>query len=604
MSKQWWVGLNSNASRATRLPLLSNFSQSQSNCNHNLNLRTLQQLTHKLKFELNHTLNLSIVTALAITTFLAFALALAPEPAFAVTIAMATMEAWPTRPNRGWLNNRPKGMKTTADFFREAQARDPYIPPAWMLPPKFELPKQESVRYEQSVQYEESLRSDESFQSEEGVRYVDNIRQEEIILQEKITVQEERVPEEFSAPREESGWDVDEDFTNPSEISMSTSPRVKIFTRAVPKRKMNFVELSEYFGKADNGRLAAANRLWPEEGFAEEDSEEDIEEVDENRDTLRRLSRISVSPKVESPLDLADTKPERLPRIPMSRSTLQLADTTSEILPGISMSPKRESTSDLADTSAERLPRKSLSPKRESISDLADTLAERLPRISTSSKRESTMKLADTAPERLELKAEEDSTLDAFESALSMQEHSPTCCERYHAQMTKLDHVKLGIRDVKHGLGRLAADKVPKTSPDIAYEETQTRGRFGAFAMSKWTRVVCTILFTLFLLECLLWGIYGRRTASTTNNWHPHDPWFGRCLGTKLNEWTGKVVTNTLVLIRDSINLIVDPDALRYRPIHPRTARMGANDWWQGRSAPIGRMGRMDPGILSDPMGF
>ncbi|PVH87296.1 hypothetical protein DL98DRAFT_638064 [Cadophora sp. DSE1049] len=509
--------------------------------------------THKLKFKLGLTLKLSIATATAITTLLTFALAIALETAFAITIAMATMEAWPARPNRGWLNNRPKGLKTTADFFREAQARDPYIPPAWMLPPKFELPKQESIRYEQSVQYEESVRSDESVRSEES------IRQEDIILQEKITRQEERVPEEYSAPREESGWDVNEDFTHPSEISMSTSPRIKMnmFTRAVPKRKMNFVELSEYFGQTGNSKLAAANKLWPEKGFAEEDSEE----VDENRDTLRRLSRISMSPKEESTLDLASSTPEKFPRI--------------------SMSPKRESTLKLADTAPKRLPRISKSPKVERKLDLADT-----------------------APERLELKAGQDSTLDAFESALSSQGHEgPTCCERYHAQMTKLDHVKLGIRDVKDGLGRLVAN-VPKTTPDIAIQENQSRGRFAAFSMSRWIGIVCAILFTLFLLECLLWGIYGRRTASTTNNWHPHDPWFGRCLGTKLNEWTGKVVTNTLVLIRDSINLIVDPDALRYRPMHPRTARMGANDWWQGRSAPVGRMGRMDPGILSDAMGY
>ena len=357
-----------------------------------------------------------------------------------------------------------------------------------MLPPKVELPKQETIRYEEPVQYEDSI-----------------LKEEE---------------------EEESGWDVNEDFTHSSEISMSTSPRIKIFTRKVPERKLNLTELSEYFGKPINPKLAAADRLWPEH--------EDEDEDDENRNTLRKLSRISMSPKVESTLDLADPVPEKQPQIPML--------------------PKREKTLDLADT----------------------------------------------APKRLELDAGQDSTLDAFESALSSQGHE-TCCERYHAQMTKLQQVQLGIRDVKDGLGRLVTN-VPETTHDISIQKKPNQGRFAV--MNKRTVIVCAVLVTLFLLECLLWCIYGRRTASTTNNWHPHDPWFGRCLGTKLNQWTGKVVTNTLVLIRDSINLIVDPDALRFRPMHPRTAHMGANDWWQGRSAPVGIRRRMDPGILSDTVRY
>jgi len=412
------------------------------------------------------------------------------------------------------LNNRQKGLRTTADIFRELQAKDPYIPPAWMLPPKVELPKQETIRYEEPVQYEER------------VLYEDSILKEE-----------------------ESGWDVNEDFTHTSEISMSTSPRIKIFTRKVPERKLNLTELSEYFGKPINPKLAAADRLWPEH--------EDEDEDDENRNTLRKLSRISMSPKLESPLDLADPVPEKLLQIPMLQ-------------------------------------------KRESTSDLADPVPEKLPQIPMFPKKERTLNLADTAPKRLELDAGQDSTLDAFQSTLSSQGHD-TCCERYHAQMSKLQQVQSGIRDVKDGLGRLVTN-VPETTYEISIQDKPNQGRFAA--MNKRIVIVCAVLVTLFLLECLLWCIYGRRTASTTNNWHPHDPWFGRCLGTKLNQWTGKVVTNTLVLIRDSINLIVDPDALRFRPMHPRTAYMGANDWWQGRSAPVGIRRRMDPGILSDTVGY
>ncbi|KAK0104601.1 hypothetical protein ONS95_004887 [Cadophora gregata] len=499
---------------------------------------------------------------------------------------MATMEAWPTRPNRGWLNNRPKGLKTTADFFREAQARDPYIPPAWMLPPKFEQPKQETVRYEQSAGYNDNLRHRESIRYGEVLRHEESIHQEETILPEDIPVQEKRVPKEDSAPNEESGWDVDEDFTHPSEISMSTSPRIRIFTRAVPKRKMNFVELAEYFGKTDNSRLMAANRCWPEEGEEEDEdeAEEAEEEDDEDRNTLRKLSRISMSPKVESILDIAAITPERAPKIPK-----------------ISLSPKVERRLDLAETATKKFPQFSRPPKKESTLDLANTGPEKVPKISVPPKVERTLNLADTAPERLELKAERDSTLDAFESALSTQEHNPTCCEKYYAQMTKLDHVKHGIRDVKEGLGRLIeTPNVPKTIHDIAFEENRTQGRFAAFALNRWIGVVCAILFTLFLLEWLLWGIYGRRTASKKDNWHPHDPFFGHCLTTKLNEWTFNIFSYSWYAFRDLVDGYLDPYGTRFRPVHPRTARMGANDWWQGRSGPVGLVARMDPGIMSD----
>ncbi|KAG4435678.1 hypothetical protein IFR05_008844 [Cadophora sp. M221] len=271
----------------------------------------------------------------------------------------------------------------------------------------------------------------------------------------------------------------------------------------------------------------------------------------------------------------------------------------------------------------------------------------------------------------------EDSTLDAFETALEDPISIPTTFEQYFAMEVaererlideavrarmnnRLDHTKNGIRDARKGIGRLddfissipsapimpAAPTITEAPKAVAVvtattnltekfgannsvlelkikirrpewcqfwtmnPEPQTRGRFASFGTSRnwkftWLGLILAIFSAWYLTESVMCGIYCHPTTSSTNTWQPSDPFFPYAIPTKLDQWTGKVVSSTAHATKIHVANFLDPEGARFE-IHPRNAYMGARDWWQGRSGPVGYRAcrNMDIGIESDEETF
>lgn len=187
----------------------------------------------------------------------------------------------------------------------------------------------------------------------------------------------------------------------------------------------------------------------------------------------------------------------------------------------------------------------------------------------------------------------------------------------------RLRNTSTSIRDAKHGIERLeqqvsAAHDLPPRKPSdeskhhikielsvkvprlwtydpVAVSDTppQIRGRFAGFGWTRnwkftWLGLFLAIFGAWLTAEYAMCEVYCHPVASSKNTWQPSDPFFPWAIPTKLDQWTGEVASSAIYGAKEALDDWFDPEGLRYKRVHYPPAGGGANDWWLGRSAPVG----------------
>jgi hypothetical protein len=173
-----------------------------------------------------------------------------------------------------------------------------------------------------------------------------------------------------------------------------------------------------------------------------------------------------------------------------------------------------------------------------------------------------------------------------------------------------LKNTSTSIRDARHGIERLE-HQVSSSAPGKYTQEDQNlyiklpiprlwtslppenpgmkrRWKF------TWLGFILSIFLAWYISESAMCAQFCHPTESRVSNWHPSDPFFPWAIPTKLDQWTGKVVSgsvNSLFGIEyprtwsKVWSEILGPDwDRRYSVYNGPTAR----DWYGGRNGPVG----------------
>ena len=105
-----------------------------------------------------------------------------------------------------------------------------------------------------------------------------------------------------------------------------------------------------------------------------------------------------------------------------------------------------------------------------------------------------------------------------------------------------------------------------------------------------WLGLILSIFGFWFLSESAMCAQFCHPTNSRVNTWQPSDPFFPWAIPTKLDQWTGEIVSTGVSTVAEAFgmnggwNLGLFPDL----PSGYKGGPIGAKDWWLGRDGPIG----------------
>jgi hypothetical protein len=186
-----------------------------------------------------------------------------------------------------------------------------------------------------------------------------------------------------------------------------------------------------------------------------------------------------------------------------------------------------------------------------------------------------------------------------------------------------LKNTSSSIRDARQGIERLEHQVSSSSSrsqkrddtlyvkipvPRLWISASPTHGRNqGLFKTNwkfTWLGFILAIFFSWYIAESAMCEVYCHPLYSSHNTWHPSDPFFPWAIPTKLDQWTGGVVSTTAYNVWQPI------DEWWFGPKHKRKRKymggpLGAPYWWEGRDGPVGiiRPDNHDSGsIFSDEM--
>lgn len=102
-----------------------------------------------------------------------------------------------------------------------------------------------------------------------------------------------------------------------------------------------------------------------------------------------------------------------------------------------------------------------------------------------------------------------------------------------------------------------------------------------------WLGLILFIFGIWYITESVMCEVYCHPINSSVDTWHFSDPFFPWAIPTKLDQWTGGYVGNTLYDVWEYFDNMRGPRAGRTRWF--RTPQPGGpSDWWLGRDGPIG----------------
>jgi hypothetical protein len=93
-----------------------------------------------------------------------------------------------------------------------------------------------------------------------------------------------------------------------------------------------------------------------------------------------------------------------------------------------------------------------------------------------------------------------------------------------------------------------------------------------------WMGLILAIFFGWYISESVMCAQFCHPVDSAVNTWHPSDPFFPWAIPTKLDQWTGEIVSSALGL--NSPYRYRMPK--NYRPVY------GGHDWWGEKGRPAG----------------
>lgn len=102
-----------------------------------------------------------------------------------------------------------------------------------------------------------------------------------------------------------------------------------------------------------------------------------------------------------------------------------------------------------------------------------------------------------------------------------------------------------------------------------------------------WLGLILFIFGTWYITESAMCEVYCHPINSSKNTWQPTDPFFPWAIPTKLDQWTGEYVGNTLYDVWEYFDDMRGPRAGRRRWFQTPTP-YGPSDWWLGRDGPMG----------------
>lgn len=164
------------------------------------------------------------------------------------------------------------------------------------------------------------------------------------------------------------------------------------------------------------------------------------------------------------------------------------------------------------------------------------------------------------------------------------------------------------IRDARHGIERLeeqVSSAVPHNSKsdDTLYVKIPVPRLWISRPPPKpgmkpgwkftWLGLILTIFFGWYLSESIMCSQFCHPDYSTVNTWQPSDPFFPWAIPTKLDQWTGEVVSTTFISMWDSLGL-KGPESRHHNPPY------GGNDWWEGHPGPRGIKRDVERSIFMD----
>ena len=100
------------------------------------------------------------------------------------------------------------------------------------------------------------------------------------------------------------------------------------------------------------------------------------------------------------------------------------------------------------------------------------------------------------------------------------------------------------------------------------------------------------LLLTWFILETAMCARFCHQRDSRTNSWRPEDPFFPYAIPTKLDQWTGEVVSSGLGSVARTFGICVEENCnwglFPTLPEGYKGGPIGSSDWWLGRDGPVG----------------
>ena len=176
------------------------------------------------------------------------------------------------------------------------------------------------------------------------------------------------------------------------------------------------------------------------------------------------------------------------------------------------------------------------------------------------------------------------------------------------------------IRDARKGIERLEEQvsssfiSVAQPLPsDIMYINvklpipklwvTQTPPKAGMKPTWKltWIGLILSLLTLWYVSESAMCAQFCHPKNSRVNTWQPSDPFFPWAIPTKLDQWTGEIVSTSISNVADAFGLKGGWDlGIPAVPQGYKGGPIGVSDWWLGRDRPVGIKSERDGSSFSD----
>ena len=103
-----------------------------------------------------------------------------------------------------------------------------------------------------------------------------------------------------------------------------------------------------------------------------------------------------------------------------------------------------------------------------------------------------------------------------------------------------------------------------------------------------WFGLILFLFGIWFAAESFMCGVYCHPKQSSRNTWQPSDPFFPWAIPTKLDQWTGGILSTMASRTFKTMEEVLFGTRRRDANIFGAPQHYGGSDWWLGRDSPVG----------------